>query len=73
MRCAGDLVLYGVGAAGGHVSFVAETGAHAGPTPEEMHTFLVTPPGVTPPAPLTHPLQLYPGFVRYQDGYQDAA
>jgi hypothetical protein len=27
----------------------------------------VTPPGVTPPAPITHPLQLYPAFVRYQD------
>jgi hypothetical protein len=67
MRCAGDLVLYGLEAPDGHVSFIGETGAHAGPTEDEMHTFLVTPPGVTPPSPLTHPLQLYPGFVRYQE------
>jgi hypothetical protein len=67
MRCAGDLVLYGVEAANGHVSFIGETGAHAGPTEDEMHAFLVTPPGVTPPLPLTHPRQLYPGFVRYQE------
>jgi hypothetical protein len=67
MPCAGDLVLYGLEAPRGHVSFVTETGAHAGPTRDEMQTFLVTPPGVTPPAPITHPLQLYPGFVRYQD------
>ena len=67
MPSAGDLVLYGLEAAGGHVSFVAETGAHAGPTQDEMQTFLVTPPGVTLAAPITHPLQLYPGFARYQD------
>jgi hypothetical protein len=67
MPSAGDHVLYGLEAAGGHVSFVAETGAHAGPTQDEMQTFLVTPPGVTLAAPITHPLQLYPGFARYQD------
>ncbi|HEU4368430.1 MAG TPA: alkaline phosphatase family protein, partial [Methylomirabilota bacterium] len=67
MPSAGDLVLYGVEAANGHVSFIAETGAHAGPTRDEMQTFLVTPPGVTVAEPITHPLQLYPAFARYQD------
>lgn len=67
MPSAGDLVLYGLEAPSGHVSFIAETGGHAGPTEDEMHTFLVTPPGVTLSEPLTHPLQLYPHFVRYQD------
>ncbi len=69
MPSAGDLVIYGLEAAAGHVSFVAETGAHAGTTAEEMQTFVVAPPGIALPAPLTHPLQLYPHFV----GYQDAA
>jgi hypothetical protein len=68
MPSAGDLVLYGLEASDGHVSFVAETGAHAGPTEDEMHTFIVTPPGVTMVLPITHPLQLYPHFVRYQAG-----
>jgi hypothetical protein len=67
MPSAGDLVLYGLEAPQGHVSFIAETGAHAGPTADEMQTFLVTPPGVEMTAPITHPLQLYPAFVRYQD------
>jgi hypothetical protein len=67
MPSAGDLVLYGLEAASGHVSFIAETGAHAGPTADEMQTFIVTPPGVTLPEPITHPLQLYPHFVQYQD------
>jgi hypothetical protein len=68
MPSAGDLVLYGVDAPEGDVSFIAETGAHAGTTEDEMQTFVVTPPGVTLPAPtITHPLQLYPHFVRYQE------
>jgi hypothetical protein len=67
MPSAGDLVLYGLQAPGGHVSFVSEVGAHAGPTEDEMQTFIVTPPGVTLPGPITHPLQLYPHFARYQD------
>jgi hypothetical protein len=67
MPSAGDLVLYGLEAPNGHVSFIPETGAHAGPTQDEMQTFLVTPPGVTLAAPITHPLQLYPAFVRYQE------
>jgi hypothetical protein len=67
MPSAGDLVLYGLEAESGHVSFVAETGAHAGPTADEMQTFLISPPGVTVAATITHPLQLYPHFVRYQE------
>jgi hypothetical protein len=66
MPSAGDLVLYGLEASEGHVSFVNETGAHAGPTEDEMQTFIVTPPGVTLSTPITHPLQLYPHFVHYQ-------
>jgi Type I phosphodiesterase / nucleotide pyrophosphatase len=67
MPSAGDLVLYGLEASHGHVSFVREIGAHAGPTADEMHTFIVTPPGVSLPLPITHPVQLYPHFDRYQD------
>ena len=65
MPSAGDLVLYGLEAAHGHVSYIAEIGAHAGPTADEMQTFVVAPPHVTLPEPLTHPLELYPGFARY--------
>lgn len=65
MRCAGDLVLYGLDAPEGNVSFIAEAGAHAGPTEDEMHAFIVTPAGVTLPGPITNPLQLYPVFARY--------
>ncbi len=67
MRSVGDLVIYGIDAPGGHVSFIPEVGAHAGPSPEEMQTFIVTPPGVRMPAPITHPLQLYAHFVGYQE------
>jgi Type I phosphodiesterase / nucleotide pyrophosphatase len=67
MPSAGDLVLYGLEAPNGHVSFITEVGAHAGPTADEMNTFIVTPPGVALPGPITHPLQLYPHFARYQD------
>ena len=73
MRCAGDLVLYGLDAPPGNVSFIAETGAHAGPTPDEMQTFVIAPAGVTLPAPITHPIQLYPHFLRYQEEEHDAA
>jgi hypothetical protein len=65
MRCAGDLVLYGHGAPEGDVSFIAEAGAHAGPGADELHTFLVHPASVAPPAPLVHPIQLYDHFARY--------
>jgi hypothetical protein len=75
MPSAGDLVIYGIDAPRGHVSFVPEIGAHAGPSPEELHTFIVRPARVTLPSPITHPLQLYDHFVRYQerpDGFGDA-
>jgi hypothetical protein len=67
MPSAGDLVVYGIDAPGGHVSFIAEVGAHAGPSPEEMHTFIVRPARVTLPSPITHPVQLYDHFIRYQE------
>ena len=67
MPSAGDLVIYGLEAGSGHVSYVREAGAHAGPTADEMHTFIITPPGVSLPQPITHPIQLYPHFDRYQD------
>jgi hypothetical protein len=66
MPSAGDLVIYGIDAPQGNVSFVAEVGAHAGPSADELHTFLIHPPGVTVPTPITHPVQLYPYFARYQ-------
>jgi hypothetical protein len=66
MRCAGDLVLYGHGTLDGDVSFIAEQGAHAGPSADEMQTFIVHPGHATPPAPLVHPIQLYDHFIRYR-------
>jgi hypothetical protein len=69
MPSAGDLVLYGLDAPEGNVSFIAERGAHAGPSAEELHTFVIAPPGVELPTPITHPVQLYPHF----SGYQEAA
>jgi hypothetical protein len=66
MPSAGDLVIYGLGAREGNVSYIAhEAGAHAGTTPDEMHTFVVIPPAVSVPPPLTHPVQLYEYFMRY--------
>ena len=67
MPSAGDLVIYGIDAPEGHVSFIPEVGAHAGPSPEELHTFIVRPSNVTLPSPITHPVQLYEHFVRYQE------
>lgn len=67
MPSAGDLVIYGIDAPEGHVSFIAEVGAHAGPSPEEMHTFIVRPAGVRLPSPITHPVQLYDHFIGYQE------
>ena len=66
MRCAGDLVIYGHDAPDGNVSFIAEIGAHAGLSAEELHTFIVAPNDVELPRPIVHPLQLYDVFVRYQ-------
>jgi hypothetical protein len=68
MPSAGDIVLYGTGAPGGDVSFIDELGAHAGPSEEELHTFILHPPSVALPAgPLTHPVELYPHFRAYRD------
>jgi len=67
MPSAGDLVLYGIDAPGGHVSFVPEVGAHAGPSPDELHTFIVAPAAAALPPAITHPLDLYPHFLAYQD------
>ena len=66
MPSAGDLVIYGIDAPQGNVSFVAEVGAHAGPSMEELHTFLIHPSSVKVPTPITHPVQLYPHFAQYQ-------
>jgi hypothetical protein len=66
MPSAGDIVLYGTGAPGGSVSFIDERGAHAGPSEEELHAFILHPPTVRlPEAALTHPRQLYPHFLAY--------
>jgi hypothetical protein len=67
MPSAGDLVLYGINAPGGDVSFIAEVGAHAGPSPDEMQTFIIHPRHAAVPSPITHPIQLYPYFVQYQE------
>lgn len=66
MRSAGDLVIYGNGAPGGSVSYVPEIGAHAGPSPEELHTFLIQPARVKDHGPVRHPLELYDLFASYQ-------
>jgi len=66
MRSAGDLVVYGIGAREGNVSYVPEVGAHAGPSPEELHTFLIQPAGVEDRSPVGHPLELYDLFAGYQ-------
>src|SRR3972149_5529006 len=69
MPSTGDLVLYGIGAPVGDVSFLDERGAHAGPSEAELQTFIFHPPSVALPAlPLTHPVQLYPHFAAYGDG-----
>jgi hypothetical protein len=65
MPSAGDLVIYGTGAPEGDVSYIAESGAHAGPAAEELHTFLIHPAAVTVPA-IEHPVQLYEVFSRYR-------
>lgn len=67
MPSAGDLVIYGIDAPEGHVSFIPEVGAHAGPSPDELHTFILHPAQVTLPAPIIHPVQLYGHFIRYQE------
>jgi Type I phosphodiesterase / nucleotide pyrophosphatase len=69
MPSAGDIVLYGIGAPQGDVSFIPERGAHAGPSASEMRTFILYPPSAAPfAAPLTHPVQLYRHFAAYAQG-----
>ena len=69
MPSAGDLVIYGTGAAEGDVSFIPEHGAHAGPSADEMNTFLLGPSEMTLPQLITHPSQLYAHFIQYQIGF----
>ena len=57
----------------GTISYIPEIGAHAGPSAEELHTFIVAPIDVELPARITHPLQLYDVFVRYQPASVRAA
>jgi hypothetical protein len=73
MPSAGDLVLYGIDAADGNVSYIAETGAHAGPSAEELHTFLIGPGGAPLPDAIRHPVELYPYFMTYQERRRTAA
>jgi hypothetical protein len=73
MPSAGDLVLYGIDAAGGNVSFIAEIGAHAGPSYEELHTFIIAADRAPLPERIDHPLQLYPYFMAYQESRRTAA
>jgi hypothetical protein len=67
MPSAGDLVIYGNESPDGNVSYIPEFGAHAGPAAEELYTFIISPPGARPPSPVTHPVQLYPHFLAYQE------
>jgi hypothetical protein len=66
MRTAGDLVIYGHDSPDGNISYIPEIGAHAGPSVDELHTFIVAPSDVALPERITHPLQLYDVFIRYQ-------
>jgi type I phosphodiesterase/nucleotide pyrophosphatase len=73
MPSAGDLVLYGIDAAEGNVSFIAEIGAHAGPSQDELHTFVIGAAQAPLPESIEHPIQLYPYFMAYQDEGPPAA
>jgi Type I phosphodiesterase / nucleotide pyrophosphatase len=74
MPSAGDIVLYGIGAPGGDVSFIDERGAHAGPSEAELHTFMLHPPSTPlPEEPITHPVQLYPHFAAYREAWTPSA
>jgi hypothetical protein len=73
MPSAGDLVLYGIDAAEGNVSFIAETGAHAGPSEDELHTFIIGPSAAGLPEAIEHPIALYPYFMTYQESRRTAA
>ncbi|HYU14747.1 MAG TPA: alkaline phosphatase family protein [Candidatus Acidoferrum sp.] len=65
MPSAGDLVIYGNDAVEGNISFIPEQGAHAGPSADELHTFIVSPPVAHLAGPITHPIQLYDHFILY--------
>jgi hypothetical protein len=69
MPSVGDLVIYGLDAPEGHISYIPEVGAHAGTSPEEMETFVVHRVRTAMPARIDHPVELYPFFM----GYQEAA
>lgn len=73
MPSAGDMVIYGIGAAGGHVSFIPEVGAHAGPSHDELHTFIVCSKTITLPASIVHPVQLYDHFIGYRSSAEHPA
>src|SRR5213083_2649273 len=62
MESAGDLVVYGIDAPEGDVSFGGEVGAHAGTSYDELHTFVIHPPTVTLPSAIAHPVELYAHF-----------
>jgi len=65
MRSAGDLVIYGNDSPDGNVSYIPELGAHAGTDPDELYTFIFSPPGARLGEPITHPIQLYAFFLAY--------
>src|SRR5213083_633309 len=67
MESAGDLVVYGIDAPEGHVSFVDEVGAHAGTSYDELHTFVIHPPTVTLPSTIAHPVELYAHFLHARE------
>ena len=73
MRSAGDLELYGIDAAEGNVSFIAEVGAHAGPSEDELHTFVIAAARAPLPESIAHPIQLYSYFMAYQERRRGAA
>jgi hypothetical protein len=61
-------VIYGNDSPDGTISYVPEVGAHAGPSADELHTFIVSPPDRSPSLPITHPRELYSHFVMYREG-----
>ena len=73
MPSAGDLVVYGIDAPEGHVSYIDEVGCHAGPSPEELRTFVLARSDAPLPPEIDHPIQLYDVFARYQSAAPPAA
>ncbi|MGZ5174650.1 MAG: alkaline phosphatase family protein [Burkholderiales bacterium] len=65
MPSAGDVVIYGTDARDGTVSFIREYGAHAGPSADEMQTFILARRNIALPHALTNPVQLYDHFIHY--------